>query len=156
MWMAAAFLFNDMSDPVLLGYVARTFGVKGGVVVKLLNEQSQALTVGKSLRINKLNGQEDGLIISECLPGHRVFFAGITTKSMADELKGSQLFIDRADLADTDDSEFYLHDLLGARVVKLNGDSVGEVVGFSDNNAQYLLNVKTDAGHVASIPVVKP
>ena len=143
-----------MSDLILLGYVSKAFGTKGGVHIKLFNPESEALAVGckASLKLGSL--PERVLSIVEIVPGGRVFFGGITDRTAAEHLQGAQVFMSRADLPQIEDDEFYLADLVGARVVLPNGDLAGILVGFSTNNAQTLLEVKTPSGHVASIPMV--
>jgi len=145
-----------MADLVLLGYIARPFGIKGGVLVKLLNDHSASLAVGAKLIIKRNTLAVRTLTVSEARPGGRVYFEDIFDYAMALELKGGEVFINRSLLPAAQEDEFYLIDLLGARVVDLNQVYLGEVIGFFDNNAQCLFEVKTNTGYSASIPMVKP
>jgi 16S rRNA processing protein RimM len=145
-----------MSDLVLLGYIARPFGIKGGVLVKLFNQHSQALTIGKSVFIRSKRSPEQKVTISEIVEGSRVFFSEIKSRDMADALSGSILFIEREDLPPLEDDEFYLCDLIGASAISTSGSALGNVIGFSDNNAQILFEIKTSTGDVVSIPYVQP
>ncbi len=144
-----------MTDLVLLGYVAKAIGLKGGLKLKLLNLDSESLVEGLKLTIKqgKLAPQE--LVISAIEgDGDRVYFEGITDRSMAEALSGSEIYIQRADMPEVENDEFYLNDLIGAEVKLQSGEVVGDVVAFASNTAQTLLEVKTLAGHVVSIPLV--
>lgn len=142
-----------MRQLIELGYIAKAFGLKGGVQVKLFSSQSESIRAGVVLTlIHKEKEQE--LTVADVLPQGRVFFAGIDDRTQAEGLQGGVLFIDRSDLPELDDDEFYLNDMIGASVQLADGTPVGTLVDFSSNNAQTLLEVKTIAGHVASIPLV--
>jgi 16S rRNA processing protein RimM len=144
-----------MNDVIPLGYICRAFGIKGGVVVKLFNGHSQSLLPKKTL-ITHHNGAERRLIIESISDDGRLFLEEIVERTQAEALVGCELLMERADLPEALDDEFYLFDLQGARVVDVEGCLVGFVVGFSSNNAQDLLEVKTPSGSIVSIPSVKP
>lgn len=145
-----------MSNLVLLGYVTSAFGTKGGLNIKLINENSTALTVDKFLILTHEKYPPKKLCLKTCLAGPRIFFAEISDRTEAEALKGAALYIDYQDLPKTDDDEFYLQSLMHARVVDTLGATLGSVVSFSDNRAQVLLVIKTPQGHQASIPLVRP
>ena len=78
----------------------------------------------------------------------------IHTREEAMALKGS-LLVDRDDLPELAEGDFYDDDLLGMTVVNLSGERLGDVVGVTDNGAQDLLAVKTEKGDVFYIPMVE-
>ena len=69
-------------------------------------------------------------------------------------LKGS-LLVARDDLPQLQDGDFYDDDLLGLAVRNLQGETLGEVVGVTDNGAQDLLAVKTAQEDIFYIPMVE-
>lgn len=144
-----------MSDLILLGYVSKAFGTKGAVQIKLFNPESEAFA--KDRRVTLKLGSNPPVVynISDVMHGGRVFFREISDRNAAESLQGAQVFMDRKDLPEILEDEFYLSDLIGARVLLQNEELVGTLVGFSSNNAQTLLEVKTIRGHVASIPLVQ-
>jgi 16S rRNA processing protein RimM len=145
-----------MSNLVLLGYVTSAFGTKGGLNIKLINEDSNTLAVDKPLILRHEKYSDLKLLVKEYLSGPRIFFAEISDRTEAEGLKGAELYIDYQDLPKTQDDEFYLQNLLDARVIDTSGASLGTVVSFSDNRAQILLIMKTNQGSLASIPLVRP
>lgn len=145
-----------MKDLIALGYISKAFGLKGGVGVKLFNQDSSALAANKSFTLRLGKNPDRVLNISSILDGSRVFFEDISDRSQALELVGSRIFLSRDDLPPIKDDEYYLSDILNSKVLLKNGDHVGDLVGFSSNSAQTLLEIKTQAGHIASVPLVKP
>lgn len=145
-----------MGDLVLMGYVSRAFGIKGGVAVKLINENSLALAVGKAVTLKGQGLSWQTLFISELIDQNRIFFAGIDNRNKAEALKGAELWIERSDLPPLDDDEFYLTDLMGAQVLDSTSVLLGTIVGFSSNTAQTLFEMKTTAGTIVAIPAIKP
>lgn len=142
-----------MSELILLGYIAKAFGTKGGLHIKLINPESIALVLGSKVTL-KLGALNQLMTISEVVPGNRFYFAEITDRTAAEKLQGAELYLSRADFPDLLEDEFYLNGLIGAQVILVTGDNAGILTGFSSNNIQILLEVKTPSGYVASIPLV--
>lgn len=142
-----------MRQLVELGYIAKAFGLKGGVQVKLFSSQSEAIRVGVVLTLMQKE-KEQNLSVVDVLPQGRVFFEGIHDRTEAEALQGAVILINRSDLPELNDDEFYFNDLIGASVQLVDGTRIGTLVDFSTNNAQTLLEIKTMTGHRASIPLV--
>lgn len=140
---------------ILLGYIARSFGIKGGVSIKLFNDDSQNLVVGKKISLVH-NDKTIPVTVTNVMDGGRYFFHEISDKTAADALVGAKIFVERTELASLEDDEFYLCDLLGAEVNDNTGKLLGHVVGFSHNNAQTLFEIKTTTGQFGSLPSVRP
>lgn len=145
-----------MDDSIILGHVVKPFGIKGGVFVFMLNDESDTLVVGKHVVLKKPRQPDRTVTVSEIMDGGRVFFSEVTDRDAADELRGSELWMDRADFPALADDEYYLTDLAGARVYDVGMNFVGEIVGFSSNGPQTLFEIMTTSGHQASVPSVKP
>lgn len=145
-----------MSTAILLGKITRAFGLKGGVVIKMLNEHSEALKIGSRVQLNSPSVPVRHLVVDNMIDGDRYFFTDIIDRNQAEELKGATVWIDRADLPALADDEFYLDDILHADIVDLQGQLLGQVVGFSSNGVQMLFEIKTTAGHHALVPAIKP
>lgn len=143
-----------MSDLILLGYIAKAFGTKGGLHLKLINPDGASLAVGIKVTIKLGILEPRVMTISEVVPGNRIYFAQITDRTTAEKLQGAELYLSRADFPDLLEDEFYLGDLIGARVILISGEDAGVLTGFSSNNIQILLEVKTPSGYVASVPLV--
>lgn len=146
----------DMSGQILLGYVVRTFGIKGGVVIKLLNDDSLTMSKGLRLTLRHKNLPTKNLTISSVMDRGRVFFEGVDDKEGAEALRKAEIWVSRESLPALADDEYYFADMLGADIVTLEGQVIGHLIDFSSNNAQTLFQIKTMDGKLASIPSVKP
>lgn len=145
-----------MSDQISLGYVVRAFGIKGGVVIKLLNDDSLTLAEGLKITVCQKKLPPKSLTISIIMDRGRVFFEEITSREEAESLRGCEILVARELLPPLEDDEYYFSDLIGASIVDMDGKVIGHLVDFSSNNAQTLFEIKTTEGKLASIPSVKP
>lgn len=81
---------------------------------------------------------------------------GIDTDTEAAAFCGKTVYASRADMeamADDDDG-FYADDLVGFDVVSTDGALSGQVVGFDDSTANYLLVIRRDDGSEVLVPAV--
>ena len=69
---------------------------------------------------------------------------GIADRDQALALKGSAVYVSRADFPEQDENSFYWVDLIGLPVVNEQGQLLGEVADLMDNGAQSILCVKAD------------
>ncbi len=143
-----------MNDLVLFGYIAKAVGLKGGLKLKLINSESEALIEGMCLTLKHGKLPPKQFIIRHVDSNDRVFFEGLNDRTAAETLQGSEVFINRADLPATDPDEYYLNDLIDAEVTLVSGEVLGHICSFASNSAQTLLEVKTPEGRIVSIPLV--
>ena len=85
-----------------------------------------------------------------------VKFEGINSINELIPLKGSLLFVEEQTIRDNlEEDEFLIDELVGLGVVDTDGNSLGFVVGVSNNGATDLLSVKTKTKNICLIPFVK-
>lgn len=135
-----------------LGYVAGAHGVRGALEIKLFNPESSALEPHVRVALCERGGVDPLAHEVERTapkPGSdraRLWLVGVETREAAEQLRGRELWIARADLPELDDDEFYLADLIGFEVVRRHDDerceSLGEIVGVTSNTAQDLFEVR--------------
>ena len=90
---------------------------------------------GAKVEITKLRLQKDGFIAS---------LKGVTDRNAAEALRGTELFVPRERLPETDDDEVYVHDLIGLPVHLADGSLLGEIVDVADYGAGDLIDVKVE------------
>ena len=134
------------SGPSLLeiGRISRPHGLRGEVVVALTTDRIERLSAGSALTTDK------GVLVVEASRPHHdrwiVAFEGHATREQADELRGLAL---RAEPLD-DPDELWVHELVGADVVTVDGEDVGRCTGVLANPASDLLELSSGA----LVPVV--
>lgn len=127
-----------------VGRVHKAHGVRGEVVVALLTDRLERVAPGSVLHAD---GKPLEVVASRPHQKHFIVsFAGVETRSEAEALHGTVLYAEPID----DDEELWVHDLIGAPVVTVDGTSVGTVESVQANPASDLLVL--DGG--ALIPVV--
>lgn len=127
------------SEPQLLevGRISRPHGLRGEVVVALITDRVERLAPGSSLATDR-----GDLVVRSSRPHQDrwiVAFEGRGTREQADELRGLTL---RAEALD-DPDELWVHDLVGAEVVTVAGDSVGRCTGVLANPASDLIELSS-------------
>jgi 16S rRNA processing protein RimM len=142
-----------------VGYVARPHGLRGEVVVRLTTDRTERLAPGAVLHRGTRSGAAGGragggadggeLVVRASRPHQDrwiVDFAGVSGREAAEALQGTVLLAEPLD----DPEEMWVHDLVGADVVTVAGESVGRCVSVVANPASDLIEL--DGG--ALVPVV--
>lgn len=146
------------ADAIEVGRVLGAWGVKGGIKVKPLSADPQALfssrrwyvqpsaarpplaaaaaTVPRLLRITQ--AREHGeTIVALCQE--------VADRDAAQALAGARVFVSRASFPTPGDDEFYWVDLIGARVRERSGREIGRVTGLIETGPHCVLRVAGDA-----------
>lgn len=161
---------DDLGDHLQLGYVAGVHGVGGALRVKLFNQHSTLLEPGLSIILRERGTTKQ--IIKQVTrvapkPGSdsiRVWLEGVDARAPAEALRGHELWVERAQLPELDDDEYYLADLIGLEVVRVTVDagppesppeSLGTITGVTSNTAQDLLCVRL-RGREWLLPAMPP
>ena len=126
-------------DMILVGVIMGAHGIRGEVKLKSFTADPKAIAsygalttaTGEIFEITRLKLQVKDFICT---------LKNVTDRNKAETLKGTELFITRAQLPK---DELYLHDLIGAPV--FNGDvTLGTVIGFENFGAGDLVDVKIE------------
>ena len=116
-----------------VGRVAKAHGVRGEVVVALLTDRLERVAPGSVLFTG-----ERALRVEASRPHqkhHIVSFVGVTSREQADELHGAVLSAEPLD----DETELWVHELIGSDVITLDGDTIGRIESVQANPASDLL-----------------
>ena len=136
------------SPPELEGYfcvgvIVAAHGIKGEVKIKHYTEMPEDVIAYGSLMDQNQSPVE--------LKNLRVTAKGIVAKvkgtqyrDQAEAQKGTFLYASVEELPELDSDDVYLNSLVGMLAVNEAGDSVGEVVGYFDNGAHWVFEVKAE------------
>jgi 16S rRNA processing protein RimM len=122
-----------------VGRIGRAHGVRGDVFVHLTTDRLERVAVGSRLRAGA-----EWLTITESAPSNdrwRVHFAGVDDRTSAEALARTVLLAEPLD----DPDVLWIHRLIGADVVELDGTRRGRCVAVVDNPASDLLELDTGA-----------
>jgi 16S rRNA processing protein RimM len=138
--------FLTASSPVQLGYVSGVHGLQGWVKVFSYTEpRDNMLTyaswlVGSDGQLRKFeveNSRWNGKLMAAKL-------AGIHNRDESAELVGYGIFVDRVDLPELHDNEFYWADLIGLEVLTEDGVCFGRIEQLMETGANDVLVVRGD------------
>ena len=138
-----------MGRDVFLAVVTGAQGLKGEVKAKLFTAAPDALP-----RYGVLHtGSGRKLKITACRPtkaGEAVIaFEGVSDRNAAEALKGTELFVDRAALPQTEEDEFYHADLIGLEARDSEGRILGKISTLHNFGASDVIEIqRPDGDHV--------
>lgn len=89
-------------------------------------------------------------------PGYILTLEGVTTCNQAEDMIGMNVYVPHSFFVTEEGDKPYLREVLGYRVIDETRGFVGNVVGFSGNNLQYLVVIETVDGETFEVPFVTP
>jgi len=135
-----------LAREVLLAAIMGAQGLQGAVKVKLFTEAPEALSSygplhdarGRKFEITAFRPGKPGEAV--------ISFAGITERSAAEALKGTELFVARAALPATAEEEFYHADLIGLEAQDSEGRALGKVAAIHNYGAGDVVEITRPDG----------
>lgn len=156
-------------DAVQVGHVLGAWGVKGALRIQSYNVQADALMATNLWHLlppeqpfgvsssNNLDGmpkpkgnhaepsslstltithvrEHDGTLVVEAQE--------VKDRTAAEQLKGARILVRRSEFPEPEDGEFYWVDLIGLRVVNLQGEALGHVTDLMSNGVQSILRIQ--------------
>ncbi|MEJ8279189.1 ribosome maturation factor RimM [Pseudonocardia spirodelae] len=152
---------SDDAGQVLVGVVVRVHGLRGEVVVEPRTDSpAERFAVGSVLQGRRPRGAAPGPLTVAGARAHSgrwlVLFEGVADRNAAEELRGVQLLLSTAALAEPEDpEEFHVHRLTGLRAELADGTAAGTVTDVVHGPGGSLLVVRRPAGHDALVPFVE-
>lgn len=127
---------------VLLGRIAAAHGIRGEVLIHAYTEPPQNIAA-----YGPLTDRAGARVFAiECrrvtAKGVVAHLAGIQDRSMAEALKGTELYVARDRLPPAAEGEFYHWDLIGLAAHNAEGRRIGEIVAVQNYGAGDLLEVR--------------
>lgn len=119
-----------MNDYLQIGEIVNTHGVRGDVKVYPYTDDITRFSELSSLLIERPGKDREQVKIT----GAKYFknmvilhLKGVESMNDAEKLRGSRLFVERADAAPLGENEYYIADLIGLSVVTDEGETLGEL-----------------------------
>ncbi|MCF6444207.1 ribosome maturation factor RimM [Nereida sp. MMG025] len=133
-----------MTDLVLVGSIAGSYGVQGDVRIKSFCAQATDIF---GYRLTNADGSRsfDAILVRPIKNGFAAQIGGVATKEEADALRGTELYASRDQLPDAEEDEYYYADLIGLSVLDTGGTVLGTVKQVMDHGAGDLLEVQGPA-----------
>lgn len=146
-----------MSQPLIfIGAVTRAQGLKGALRVVPYLEAMEDYGALQTVTFVTEGGREERKVRA-CRPHGKVLIVeieGVDDRDAAEACVGARLYVDRSQLPDLEEGEFYKEDLIEAAVVTEAGAALGTVTGFIDTGSNTVLVVTGD-GQEHLIPLIQ-
>ncbi|WP_233863876.1 ribosome maturation factor RimM [Paraburkholderia adhaesiva] len=132
------------ADAVEVGAVIDAYGLKGWVKVAPHAQGGGALLSAKRWWLVKGHGRQSSVRLAAKVHGDSVVgqLAGVGDRDAALLLRGSRIYVSRAEFPAPAADEYYWVDLMGLDVANEAGVELGKVADLIDNGAQSVLRVE--------------
>ncbi len=134
------------SRDVLLAAVIGAQGLKGEVRVKTFTEHPETLARYRGLHTR--DGRQFTVTAARATkPDEAILaLAGVTDRTHAESLKGTELYVPRSSLPATDEDEFYHADLIGLRAEDGDDRLLGVVKAIHNYGASDVIEIEQPSG----------
>lgn len=148
----------DPDSLVAVGILRRSHGVRGEVSVELLTDSVSRFD--ELDRVFLVDPSRKNVVESavRAVRPHQdralVRLDGIDSPEEVGRFREWTIEIPQVEARELEENEFFLHDLVGLRVVDTDGRTLGRVVDALEGVAQVLLCIETPEGHTFEVPFV--
>lgn len=130
---------EEFSDPVIIGFIGAPHGVRGTIRVR-------AAGTGQHIRKGiepVIDGVRRPILNVRPTPkGYLVDLEGVSDRQRAAELGGKDLILDRRELDELEEDEFYVGDLIGMTAVDETGNNLGTIEEVIETPAHEILLIR--------------
>ncbi len=144
------------ADLILLGKIVATHGIRGQLrAVPYSGEFDTFLSVESLLLKDAAGMLQSYDLAAAAVHGKKLIlsFKGYGDINRVLHLVGCELYISRDQLPETDDDEYYWHDLIGLQVVTSGGEPLGKLESIIETGSNDVYVVKS-AGREYLIPAL--
>jgi 16S rRNA processing protein RimM len=139
----------------IVGHILKPQGIKGEIKVESVSPDTTRFYRLKKIFVQCEN-LETYLIEAVRISGRFVFlkFSGVNTRNEVEKLRGCEVLIREDDLIDLKDNEYFIHDLIGCRVVDEDGSTIGELKEIMQNPSNDIYVLMAPDGREILIPAI--
>lgn len=119
-----------MQDDVIIGKVVAPFGVRGEVKTAILTDFPERFDKGRTITLKLPDGKRQEVKIQSSrmqANGVTLKLSGVETRDDAELLRNAEVVIPESEVAELPEDSYYIHDIIGLRVVTDDGRELGEV-----------------------------
>ena len=151
---------NAMEKWFNVGKIVNTHGVKGEVkVVSTTDFPEERYQKGNTLYLFQNKGQNPIELVIKSHRNHKSFdlltFEGFENINEVEKFKEGILKVQEDQLQELDEGEYYLHEIVGCKVVTTGGEDLGTVKEILSPGANDVWVVKGERGKEYLIPYIE-
>ncbi len=148
-------MISKKDDLILVGAISVAKGLKGEVLIKYFAQNPSVFKNYSYIFIGPLRAKYS---IDRCTSQKEnisVTFNEINDRTEAEKLKGQEIFIEKTQLKDLNEDEWYHQDLIGLKVETLEGKKLGIIKAIYNFGAGDILEIKLTNNKIEMIPFNK-
>ena len=136
------------SQEVLVGEILGSHGLKGWVQVFSYTRPAEKILTYSPWQLADATESEEFVISSSRVAGKKilVLFEGCVSRSQADGLRARKIFIDKSQMPDLEEGDFYWNELVSMEVKSTEGIFLGNVETLIETGANDVLVVSPAKG----------
>lgn len=133
-----------------MGRLGAPFGIKGWIKVQPYTETLDSLFDYDIWQIGRNEAWQDFEVEDAAVHGDGLVakLAGIDDRDQAFALRGREVAVNREELPEAAENEYYWNDLIGLTVVNREGVELGKVAGLMETGSHDVLVVKGEREHL--------
>lgn len=137
---------NTGEKPLIVGKISGVYGVKGWVKVYSHTAPKENIFSYKTLLAKKADGWQAFKLANGRPQGKGLVarIEGVDDRNAAEAWVGTEIGIDRQQLPNLDDGEYYWADLVGLKVITTDGVELGKVSHLLETGSNDVMSVKGD------------
>ncbi len=143
---------------LLIGKVGKAHGLKGEISINPFSRQPDNIDHYSHLILVDEDGHlSHPLKIIKSRVARNVSivqFEGIEDRNQAEQIRSMGVLVNKADLPELEQNEFYCNDLIGLNVQTDEGKQLGKVTNIFSNGAQEVIEIHGNGRHYM-IPIIK-
>ena len=148
-------MISKKDDLILVGAISGAKGLKGEVLIKYFAQNPSVFKNYSYIFIGPLRAKYS---INRCTSQKEnisVTFYEINDRTEAEKLKGQEIFIEKTQLKDLNEDEWYHQDLIGLKVETLERKKLGIIKAIYNFGAGDILEIKLTNNKIEMIPFNK-
>ena len=130
-----------MTNRICIAKIATAHGIKGLVKLHVFADNE---TLANGILFTSESGDKTlSLKLKNQTAKHWLAEVdGITDRTEAEKLRGTELYIDKENLPDADEDEFYIADLIGLPCIDIDQKHIGKIIAVENFGASDLLEIQ--------------
>ena len=132
---------DETGDLVAVGVIVSAHGIHGKVKIRSFTADPQDILSYGALLDKTGKRRFDIVINGETQNGLIAHITGIEDRNAAEALRGTELYIHRSALPETQEEEFYYSDLIGLPVQDNGGCAIGKVMAVHNFGAGDIIEI---------------
>jgi 16S rRNA processing protein RimM len=139
-----------------VGHIVGVHGLRGEVKVELYTDFPERFAQGETLLLGADLSEVEIIGVRPHKQNLLMHFGGVVDRTAAERLRGLWLFVPESEAAELADDVYWIHDIIGLRVLEADGRVLGEIVQVLATGANDVYIVRPGAGQNRGQEILLP